>query len=306
MPQHIAASDLRLTWPGAISTEMTDDRVMPWRIPYVERNLFAKELVEKAAMPAGVRIRFQSNTSSIEGFCNSFPERSQVDLLIDGGYVASAVTQNKTTFRFEDLGSATKTVELWLPQVGEFRFKGMNIDVSAELSEASTNASPKWITYGSSITHCSGADSPKTTWPAIVARTRGYDLTCLGFGGVRDSRVLAEDDGHRGDAISGAGTTRTSTYRFTRTRDSLVPGGSRGGLHIRDIQGDKRVVLGRSLKHHVDAQWVGHHGPCGGAGYSRFVVGKPGGGDGDGARFDDRGDLDVVLELDGYGVNRAG
>ena len=183
MPQHIAASDLRLTWPGAISTEMTDDRVMPWRIPYVERILFAKELVEKAAMPAGVRIRFQSNTSSIEGCCNSFPERSQVDLLIDGGYVASAVTQNKTTFRFEDLGSATKTVELWLPQVGEFRFKGMNIDVSAELSEASTNASPKWITYGSSITHCSGADSPTTTWPAIVARTRGYDLTCLGFGG---------------------------------------------------------------------------------------------------------------------------
>ena len=76
MPQHIAASDLRLTWPGAISTEMTDDRVMPWRIPYVERILFAKELVEKTAMPAGVRIRFQSNTSSIEGFCNSFPERS--------------------------------------------------------------------------------------------------------------------------------------------------------------------------------------------------------------------------------------
>ena len=100
MPQHIAASDLRLTLPGAISTEMTDDRVMPWRIPYVERNLFAKELVEKAAMPAGVRIRFQSNTSSIEGFCNSFPERSPVDLLIDGGYVASAVTQNKTAFRF--------------------------------------------------------------------------------------------------------------------------------------------------------------------------------------------------------------
>ena len=104
-------------------------------------------------------------------------------MLIDGGYVASVVTQNKTTFRFEDLGSATKTVELWLPQVGEFRFEGMNIDVSAELSEASTNASPKWVTYGSSITHCSGADSPTTTWPAIVARTRGYDLTCLGFGG---------------------------------------------------------------------------------------------------------------------------
>ena len=183
MPQHIAPTDPRLSWQGAISTELADDWVMPWRIPHVERNLFAEELVEMAAMPAGVRINFQSNTSFVEGFCDSFPERSQVDLLIDGEFAGSITTEDKTSFRFDDLGSASKTIDLWLPQVGEFRFKGMNIDESAELSEATTNPSPGWITYGSSITHCGEADSPSTTWPAIVARTRGYDLTCLGFGG---------------------------------------------------------------------------------------------------------------------------
>ena len=125
MPQHIAASDSRLTWPGAISIQLAGDWAMPWRIPHGDLELFADELAEMAAMPAGVRISFQSNTSSIEGFCNSFPERSPIDLLIDGEYVASADTQNKTTFRFKDLGSAAKTVELWLPQVGEFRKGGV-------------------------------------------------------------------------------------------------------------------------------------------------------------------------------------
>jgi len=42
---------------------------------------------------------------------------------------------------------------------------------------------PKWITYGSSITHCGSAESPVYTWPAIVARGLGLNLTCLGYGG---------------------------------------------------------------------------------------------------------------------------
>jgi len=183
MSQIIAANDSRLSWHGTISTESADDWVMPWRIPHAEKDLFAGELVEKAAMPAGVRINFQSSTSSIEGFCDSFPERSPIDLLIDGEYVASAATEGKSAFQFDGLGSASKAFELWLPQVGEFRFKGMSLDEGTELSKAHANSNPRWITYGSSITHCGGADSPTTTWPSIVARTRSYDLTCLGFGG---------------------------------------------------------------------------------------------------------------------------
>jgi len=41
----------------------------------------------------------------------------------------------------------------------------------------------KWITYGSSITHCAGANSPARAWPAWVARKHDLNLTCLGFGG---------------------------------------------------------------------------------------------------------------------------
>jgi hypothetical protein len=183
MRQSIAADDSRLTWMGAISTESTNDGVMPWRIPHGERTLYAEDLVMRAAMPAGVRVTFQSNTSSIEGTCDSVEERNRIDLVVDGELAGSVETENQTSFRFGNLGSETKNIELWLPQFGEFTLGGLEIDDNAVLSASALSTAPKWITYGSSITHCRAADSPTQTWPAIVSRTRGYDLTCLGYGG---------------------------------------------------------------------------------------------------------------------------
>ena len=183
MSQHIAATDTRLRWPGAISTEITDDWVMPWRIHHDEKALYAEELVIRAAMPAGVRLAFQSNTSSIGGTLNSAEERGPIDLVIDGNLVGTVDTANETSFRFENLGSDLKNIDLWLPQFDNFKLSGLTLDDAAEISPAAVSTAQKLITYGSSITHCRAADSPTQTWPAIVARTRGYDLTCLGYGG---------------------------------------------------------------------------------------------------------------------------
>ena len=41
----------------------------------------------------------------------------------------------------------------------------------------------KWVTYGSSITHCRTAGSPSFTWPGVVARGKNFNLTSFGFGG---------------------------------------------------------------------------------------------------------------------------
>ena len=49
--------------------------------------------------------------------------------------------------------------------------------------EKSEDTRLKWVTYGSSITHCRTAGSPATTWPGVVARARDFNLTSLGFGG---------------------------------------------------------------------------------------------------------------------------
>jgi hypothetical protein len=183
MPQVIPATDHRFIWSGAISTDVKEGTVMPWRISYQEKTLFDENLVMRAAMPAGVRLSFRSNTTSISGQCDAFKDRSNIDIVVNGKLAGSTETANKTSFQYDNLGSEMKDIELWMPQFGEIRFSSLSFDDNAETLKPSESSTKKWITYGSSITQCSTADSPTKTWPAIVARSRGYDFTCLGFGG---------------------------------------------------------------------------------------------------------------------------
>ena len=71
---------------------------------------------------------------------------------------------------------------MWLPHFAPVRVRGLELDDGAS-AEPAGDGGPRWLTYGSSITHCRSAPGPSKTWPAIVARARGLDLTCLGYGG---------------------------------------------------------------------------------------------------------------------------
>ncbi|MEZ4836426.1 MAG: SGNH/GDSL hydrolase family protein [Caldilineaceae bacterium] len=183
MTQAISAADSRLHWAGATSLDKTDDGVMPWRLHHRERTLYALPLVERAAMPAGVRIVFRSDTTSLGAALNTWPERAPLDVVCDGALIATVETADRASIHVDGLPAGDKQIELWLPQFGELRLSSLQIDDGATLAAATPDHRPRWITYGSSITQCRTAASPTQTWPAIVARTCGYDLTCLGFGG---------------------------------------------------------------------------------------------------------------------------
>ncbi|MDA0769225.1 MAG: hypothetical protein BZY79_05335 [SAR202 cluster bacterium Casp-Chloro-G4] len=184
MSQTIDLNDARLSWQGAISLHRTDDGVMPWRVPYESKRLFPPDaLLERAAMPAGVRLSFISNTSSLTLDVDVQSEDPQkLDVYADGKLCDSLNATGTRTLRVEDLPTGEKLLELWLPHHGEVRVKSLAIDDGASLS-GYDDGRPKWITYGSSISHCRAAESPSTTWPAIAARTLDLNLTCLGYGG---------------------------------------------------------------------------------------------------------------------------
>ena len=42
----LSPDDPRLTWQGAISLQHIDGWVMPWRIPYEDRNLFPPDALQ--------------------------------------------------------------------------------------------------------------------------------------------------------------------------------------------------------------------------------------------------------------------
>jgi hypothetical protein len=134
-------------------------------------------------MPAGVRIAFQSDTTMVAGeVLNADPESSLIDLCCDDQFVGTAELAGRDGFCFDNLPGDSKRIELWLPQFGVFRLRRLELSAGATVTPIE-DARPRWITYGSSITQCRAAESPIQTWPAIVARTLGFNLTCLGFGG---------------------------------------------------------------------------------------------------------------------------
>lgn len=192
MPMILRPDDPRLTWQGIISLQTTDKWTMPWRIPCTEKELFApdNDLLPRAAMPAGIRISFHSNTTFVAGAFVPYlitPQSGsyrdgKIDLYCDGSMKGSLPLDHKDVFAFDGLTANEKLVELWLPQIGEFRLKSLQLSDNATLRPF-RDTRPKWITYGSSISHCAAAESPSQTWPAIVARERGLNLTCLGYGG---------------------------------------------------------------------------------------------------------------------------
>ncbi|MEZ4684146.1 MAG: SGNH/GDSL hydrolase family protein [Caldilineaceae bacterium] len=181
--QSISLTDPRLTWSGAVSVEHTRNWSMPWRIPYQDRELFPPlELQARTSMPAGVRIAFRSNTQRVAGTLVPVPEMAPIDLCCDGELLGTLPLDGQDRFQFDNLPAGEKTIELWLPQFGDFQLQAFTIDLNATLAPI-VDKRPRWITYGSSISQCRTAASPTQTWPAIVARNQNLHLTCLGFGG---------------------------------------------------------------------------------------------------------------------------
>ncbi len=165
---------------GAISLERTENYVQPWRIPFDERNLFPN-LDEVASNSAGVRIRCKTSASKIGVACEPYVYERKFDLVIDGKLLqTSLLPANQEDVILDNLPNGENIIEIWLPQNHPVRIRHLLADGEVMSAE---DGRPKWITYGSSITHCTGAHSPARTWPGVAAREANFNLTCIGYGG---------------------------------------------------------------------------------------------------------------------------
>ncbi len=178
----IAHNDPRLSWHGHVSLEQTADYTRTWRIPFEQKVLFHPTLVVPAATQAGIRLTFHSDTQRVSGTIVPFEGEQNIDLYVDGKLFGTSDFPDKSTFTFDEIPAGEKLLELWLPHRGDFALRQLEIDDNATFTPHEDSC-PKWMTYGSSITHCGGAASPSFTWPGVVARERDLNLTCLGYGG---------------------------------------------------------------------------------------------------------------------------
>ncbi|NOU64629.1 GDSL family lipase [Paenibacillus sp. LMG 31461] len=168
---------------GAVSIAPTEVGLRPWRLPHHQLNLFASDLVEKAGVAAGVRVALASDSTSMELQVAAAEQDLQVDLVIDDELVGTGTfVAGEESCLFTGMPARMKRVELYLSQQAAVTVKALRIDDGASALPLPNNR-PRWVTYGSSITQCVAAESPAQTWPAIVARRKGWDLTCMGYGG---------------------------------------------------------------------------------------------------------------------------
>lgn len=154
-------------------------RLLPERIG----RAFAPDLVEKAREAAGVRadVVTSADTLTLELETAIEIDRSiRADVVVDGELTERLDLEPGPFQGSVALPTGEHRVEVWLPQVGRTWLRSVRLDGAATPTPA---AGTRWVTYGSSITQCSAAAGPSETWPALVARTLGWDLTCLGFGG---------------------------------------------------------------------------------------------------------------------------
>jgi hypothetical protein len=85
-----------------------------------------------------------------------------------------------TTIRFDGLAAGEKRVELWLPHAAALRLIELRADGAVAPAEATA---PRWVHYGSSISHCLEAEGPTGVWPVVAARLAGVDLQNFAFAG---------------------------------------------------------------------------------------------------------------------------
>ncbi len=185
---------------GAVSfSREADGGMRPWRLPVEDASLFPSPddgLFGRAGCPAGVRLRFATDSPSVR--IGLRPVRPQevtdsdhfvVDLtsggqLVDSQrvlgseYVADLARVTPASITEAGMG----VYEVWLSQYHPTVVEAIQIEDGARFAVPVDNQ-PRWVAYGSSITMCRQAHSPARTWPATVARALDLNLTSLGFGG---------------------------------------------------------------------------------------------------------------------------
>lgn len=194
---------------GLAELEDTGRGRLPHRLPRAARERCDDpQLLGAEAQPSGVRLAVRTTATVIEldilrtrVVLKGVPARADgvVDLLVDGRRVEHATvyggdlvsidpstgvseTQQGevATLRFDGLAPQDKTLEVWLPHYERTEVVGVRAD--APIAPAQTDR-PTWVHHGSSISQGSNADTPSTTWPALVAAAANLDLVNLGFSG---------------------------------------------------------------------------------------------------------------------------
>lgn len=173
---------------GAVSVESSAEGLIPWRLDAGRAAFFQPDLKTMAARTSGVHIRFVTSAESVAlefDILGNVEDNlmCELDLFVDDISVVRKQFRAGQTHSLAASGlpQGEKEITIYLPTNGAVLLRCLSISDSSSIDLPPKR--PRWITHGSSITHCVGSDGPANTWPAIVAREKAWDAWNLGFAG---------------------------------------------------------------------------------------------------------------------------
>lgn len=160
--------------------------------------------IDAASQGSGVRLDFETTASRLElsvafdtVIFPGAPEKPvQLTLEVDGQtrnfplsnlrYLGFPDFKPEGDLKFEtvdiDLGQGptSKRVILWFPHNAISYIAKLELN---GVAQKHLSKEPKWVHYGSSISHAAEADLPTGVWPVIASRTLRLDVVNLGLAG---------------------------------------------------------------------------------------------------------------------------
>lgn len=171
---------------GAAEIVKTPRGLVPWRLPSKHAAFYHPDLIPHVLSTAGVHLRF---TTASRVFRLDFDQAPALDtdreglwdVFVDGRLFSRHTVPcgDSAALFVEGLPGDDKEIRVYFPGNTHSVLKSLSSD--EPLSEA-PSAGLRWLTHGSSITHCRMA-APGEAWPAIVAREAGWSHRNLGFSG---------------------------------------------------------------------------------------------------------------------------
>ena len=168
-----------------------------WRLPKDAAEELPPAVEKLMKFPAGARIRFSSDTTSLRIRVEaprihslshmSAMGTSGLDAYVDGAYWASATPsregEQELTF-FQGASQKSKQITIYLPTYQEVTVLAVGVDAGAALDTPDPFAQRLPICfYGSSIAQGACAGRPGMSYEAILARRLNVDFVNLGFSG---------------------------------------------------------------------------------------------------------------------------
>ncbi|WP_368497662.1 GDSL-type esterase/lipase family protein [Herbiconiux sp. A18JL235] len=208
----LTGADLAATIAGALDLELSDDGVRPWRLPPAARRYAPPALALMAEFCAGVHLRMLTAAPTItlevtvtrlqQRGASAAPAVAPFVAVVDGRPSDRVDVDEGVLVREHDdrslhredgarsivalrLSEATapapRLVEVWLPADAGVVLH--SVGAASALLPAPVDERPRWLHYGSSISHGGSAGTPLGTWPRLAAARLGVVGVNLGFGG---------------------------------------------------------------------------------------------------------------------------